>query len=127
MAERDFGGFKPLIQSIKWAAANGGGSPMAGMAAMLGVPWMHRSPGGGGAGWQVYDPQRQAIYAKGTTPPPMPQAQKPPTTGGDDPPLTDEEQKKADLVKAGLAPWYVDWLNTSGKYGGVPPTPGLLG
>lgn len=26
----------------------------------------------------------------------------------------------------GLAPWYVDWLRSSGRHGGVPPVRGLL-
>ena len=29
-------------------------------------------------------------------------------------------------VKAGLPAWWVDWLNTSGQYGGIPHQGGLL-
>lgn len=30
------------------------------------------------------------------------------------------------MLKAGLPQWWIDWLHSSGQYGGVPPTGGLL-
>jgi hypothetical protein len=52
--------------------------------------------------------------------------QKPPGTGGDDPPLTDDDKQRQDMIKAGMTPWYVDWLQTNGRYGQWKQPPGLL-
>lgn len=30
------------------------------------------------------------------------------------------------MLKAGLPQWWINWLHSSGQYGGVPPTGGLL-
>lgn len=122
---KNYGSFGPLIQNIKWAAANGGRNPAAaGMAAMLGIPMYHRYPGGD---WMTIDPRRQAIYPMGMTPP---QKQAAVQTGGEDPaydpndpnsPLPGDKYKKNQIPE-----WWRQWYRTQGQYGGVPPVDGLL-
>lgn len=48
-----------------------------------------------------------------------------PGTGGNDPSV-DPNDPDAKMLKVGLPQWWVDWLHTSGQYGGVPPQGGLL-
>jgi hypothetical protein len=113
---------KLLKKRLQFGIDSGGG--MGAMMAFMGLPWNQKS----GGQWNTYDPRNGSSYPMGTNPMGS-YNNKPagPSTGGDGPPLDDEEQKKEDLVKAGLAPWYVDWLNTSGQYGSWKKPPGLLG
>ncbi len=60
----------------------------------------------------------QAI-ARGQNPMDVIPGMKPPAAATPAAPAEDPRTK-------GLAPWYVDWLKTSGRNGGVPPVRGLL-
>lgn len=102
-----------------WRAA--GGDPMGAMMGFMGMPFQNKQ----GGQWMTVNPATHSTYQTGTTNPVQARPSKP---NGNDPNLTDEEKKRAELIKAGMTPWYVDWLQTSGNFGGVPPkTPGLLG
>jgi hypothetical protein len=117
-------GLSLLADQVRWAAENSGGSGMAGMAAMMGIPFQQKR----GGQWMTIDPRLQAVYASGTTPPAPAARPQAPATGGPGPTPNDAEAKKrAEMAKAGLAPWWVSWNRDEGQYGGVSPQPrGLL-
>lgn len=113
---------KALTNRVQYGLTNGG--PMGAIMGFMGLPYLSRGAGGdqggsgSGGGFQKMWP--------GGIDPRMASAQ-PPTTGGDDPGAgggTDPNTQA--MLKAGLPPWWVDWLRTSGQYGGMPPAGGLL-
>lgn len=123
---------KQLAERINWGLRNSHGEigGIGGMAAMFGVPYYHRSPGGD---WMTYDPRNQAIYPMGATPPRG--GGKAGAAGSGDGSGTDGDTgngtvnpaELGNLGKAkGFPKWYIDWFNTQGVYGGVPPAQGLL-
>ena len=112
MADKTKTGMSQLAQQIKWAAQNSGGSGLAGMAAMMGLPFQQKR----GNQWMTIDPRMQSIYASGTTPY---RAANQPKTGGELPP--DDPFKNSSI-----GDWWKEWYRTQGQYGGVPPVKGLL-
>lgn len=119
MATNRSGNTKQFASQLEYGL-NAGGDPMGAIMAFMGRPFQQKQ----GGQWMTVNPLTQSTYQTGTTNPAAAAATKPPV---DDPTLTDEEKRRREMIKAGLPPFYVDWLRTSGQYGGVPPTPGLLG
>lgn len=124
--------WRNFADNIKWGVKNSHGKigGIGGMAAMLGVPYYHRDPGGD---WMTYDPRRQAIYPMGATPYYGPSAagngNGNNNGGGDDTPTDPNAPPPlpGDKYKKNLIPeWWKDWYRTQGQYGGVPPVQGLL-
>jgi len=110
------------MKQLEYGLNAGGGDPMGAIMAFMGRPFQKRTDGG--SPWMTINPLTQSTYQTGTSNPAAAAASKPPV---DDTALSDEEKRRQEMIKAGLPPFYVDWLRTSGQYGGVPPTPGLLG
>lgn len=115
-------------RNIKWAAKNGGNSPMLPFAALLGIPMQQRR----GGQWMTIDPGRRSIYPMGTTPYYGPGADGyggGDGGGGDDTPTDPNAPPPlpADKYPKNMIPeWWKEWYRTQGQYGGVPPVDGLL-
>lgn len=128
-AKKKLSPVQQMARNIKWAAKNGG-SPMAGIAAILGVPMQQKRRGQ----WMTVDPMRHAIYPMGTTPYYGPGAAGYGSGngnggGGDDTPTDPNAPPPlpADKYPKNMIPeWWKDWYRTQGQYGGVPPVDGLL-
>lgn len=121
-----------MARNIKWAAKHGG-SPMAGVAAIMGVPMQQKRRGQ----WMTINPTMHSIYPMGTTPYWGPGSSGYGNYGGgggggggdggggDDPnappPLPGDKYPKNMIPE-----WWKDWYRTQGQYGGVPPVEGLL-
>jgi hypothetical protein len=115
--------FNQMADRVQYGMDHGG--PMGAMMGFMGLPYLARGGGSDSAPHGSGPAPFQKMWPGGIDPSMARPAA--PTTGGEDPSLAPEDKKRAEMIKAGLPPWYVDWLHTSGQYGGVPPTPGLLG
>jgi hypothetical protein len=100
------------------------GGPMGAMAAFMGIPNLAAGRRIGGMSDVPAGSFRWPTDYPGS---PSNLAGKPPSTGGDGPSV-DPNNPDGPMLKAGLPPWYVDWLRTSGQYGvwNQPPGGGLL-
>lgn len=126
---------KQLMNSIEagWRSAPGrngvGYDPMGAVMGFMGVPNL---AGGAFRNGQYGGTQGilQRFYGPGG-PGHRPKPDKP-GTGGNDPGTGGDgtgtgNQDDQNMIKAGLPPWWVDWLHTNGEHGGWMQPPGLLG
>ena len=101
------------------------GGPMGAMMGFMGLPYLSRGGGSDSAPHGSGPAPFQKMWPGGIDPSMARPAA--PTTGGDGP-AVDPNNPDGPMLKAGLPPWYIDWLHTSGQYGvwNKPPSGGLL-
>lgn len=119
------GSFKNLINQIEGGARLttmgrlNAPSSLGALAGFMGLPIYSRSQNHQG---QVYSPQEYTLKPAGAAPAAADGSGNNP--GGDDP--ANPGFPGNAYPKNVIPQWWVDWYNSTGKYGGVPPVQGLL-